>query len=60
MPEEDPFKDADMEPTKVPLKGPNVKSTLDTPPSPDALRAQDAVVRKHLKQNPEQRDGPGA
>ncbi|HYM54928.1 MAG TPA: hypothetical protein VES97_06165 [Solirubrobacteraceae bacterium] len=50
MGEDDPFKGAeDIEPTRVPLKGPNVNSTFDTPPSPDAVRAQDAAIRKHLK-----------
>jgi hypothetical protein len=38
-----------MEPTKAPLKGPNVTSTFDTPPSPDAVRAQDAAIRRHLQ-----------
>lgn len=50
MTEDEPFKGAeDMEPTKVPLKGPNVTSTFDTPPSADAVRAQDAAIRKHLQ-----------
>ena len=50
MNEDDPFKGAeDMEPTRAPLKGPNVISTLDTPPSPDAVRAHDAVIRRHLQ-----------
>ncbi len=50
MTEEDPFKDAeDMELTKLPLKGPNVASTFDTPPRPDALKAQEAAIRKHLQ-----------
>jgi hypothetical protein len=50
MTEREPFKGVgDMEPTKVPLKGPNVASTLDTPPRPDAVRAHDAAIRKHLQ-----------
>jgi len=50
MTEDEPFKGAeDMEPTRVQLKGPNVTSTFDTPPRPDAVKAQDAAMRKHLK-----------
>ncbi len=50
MTEEEPLKGAEeMEPTKVPLKGPNVISTLDSPPHPDAVRAHDAAIRKHLQ-----------
>jgi hypothetical protein len=49
MTEDEPFRDAEaMEPTRAPLKGPNVISTLDSPPHPDAVKAQDAVIRKHL------------
>jgi hypothetical protein len=61
MTEEEPFKDAeDIGPTKVPLKGPNVSSTFDTPPHPDAVKAQDAAIRKHLqarRPQPGQADG---
>jgi hypothetical protein len=50
MTEEKPFKDSeDMEPTKVPLKGPNVTSTFDTPPRPNAVKVQDAAIRRHLQ-----------
>ncbi len=50
MSEDEPFKGAEeMEPTRAPVRGPNVVSTFDTPPSPDALRAQDAVIRRHLQ-----------
>jgi hypothetical protein len=50
MTEEEPLKGGEeMEPTRVPLKGPNVISTFDTPPSADAVRAQDAAIRKHLR-----------
>jgi hypothetical protein len=50
MNEEQPRKgDEDIEPTRLPLKGPNVISTFDTPPHPDAVRAQDAAIRKHLR-----------
>jgi hypothetical protein len=49
MPEEDPFEGADgVEPTKVLLDGPNVTSTFDTPPSPDAVKTHEAAIRKHL------------
>jgi hypothetical protein len=50
MTEDGPFPSAgDLGPTRLPLKGPNVNSTFDTPPSPDALRAQDAAMRRHLQ-----------
>ena len=50
MTEEEPYKAGEeMEPTRAPLKGPNVVSTFDTPPSPDAVRAQDAAIRRHLQ-----------
>ncbi len=38
-----------LEATEMPLKAPNVISTLDTPPHPDAVKAQDAAIRRHLK-----------
>ena len=58
MTEDEPFKGAeDMEPTKAPLEGPNVASTFDTPPHPDAVRAQDAAIRKHLQQDRKPRPG---
>jgi hypothetical protein len=50
MTEEDPFKGGEeIEPTRVPLSGPNVLSTFDVPPRPDAVRAQDASIRRHLR-----------
>jgi hypothetical protein len=50
MAEEEPLRGSeDMEPTKVPLTGPNVISTFDLPPHPDAVKAQDAAIRKHLQ-----------
>jgi hypothetical protein len=59
MNEEQPFKgDEDVEPTSVPLKGPNVISTFDTPPHPDAVKAQDAAIRKHLQGRKPRRDPP--
>jgi len=57
MSEDEPLKGAeDMEPTRVPLKGPNVISTLDTPPHPDAVKAHDAAIRKHLQDHRSQQD----
>jgi len=59
MTEERPYKDGDeIEPTMVPLKGPNVISTLDTPPRPDAIKAQDAAIRKHLQGRKPRHDQP--
>jgi len=53
MAEEEPFESfesaGNLEPTKVELKGPNVLSTLDTPPRADAVRTQEAAIRKHLQ-----------
>jgi hypothetical protein len=49
MIEEDPYdRVGDPKPTKVQLKGQNVKSTFDTPLRPDALKALHAAIRKHL------------
>ncbi|MGO9321374.1 MAG: hypothetical protein ACLQBY_11325 [Solirubrobacteraceae bacterium] len=57
--EERPFKGGEeFEPTMLPLKGPNVISTFDTPPHPDAVRAQDAAIRKHLQDRKPRRDPP--
>jgi hypothetical protein len=48
--EEQPFKGGEeFAPTPLSLRGPNVISTFDTPPHPDAVRAQDAAIRKHLQ-----------
>jgi hypothetical protein len=59
MNEEQPFKDdEDLEPTFVPLRGPNVISTFDTPPHPDAVKAQDAAIRKHLQDRKPRPDPP--
>jgi hypothetical protein len=50
MTEDDPFDGAgEMEPTKVQLKGPNVLSTFEVPLTADAVKAQDAAIRKHLQ-----------
>lgn len=51
MSESDPFRDAHrqrMQCTPHSLRGPNVTSSVDRPPRPDALRAQRAAIRKHL------------
>jgi len=59
MSEDEPLKGGEeMEPTRVPLKGPNVISTLDTPPHPDAVKAHDAAIRKHLRGRRSQQDRP--
>jgi hypothetical protein len=63
MGEYEPFKGREqhkLEPTEAPLKGPNVISTLDTPPHPDAVRAQDAAIRRHLKDRRAQQNPPDA
>jgi hypothetical protein len=53
MAEEEPFESfesaGNLEPTKVELSGPNVLSTFDTPPRADAVRTQEAAIRKHLR-----------
>jgi hypothetical protein len=57
MTESDPFDGVgDMEPTRVPLTGPNVISTFDSPPHPDAVKAHDAAIRKHLQDRRAQQD----
>ena len=33
---------------RVPLRGPNIVSSLDAPPRPAAIKVHQAVVRKHL------------
>ncbi len=50
MSEEQPCKEpGELEPTTLALNAPNVISTLDTPPHPDAVKAHDATIRKHLQ-----------
>jgi hypothetical protein len=50
MAEEEPFERVgELEPTRVELKGPNVTSTLDSPPRQDAIRMQLAAIRRHLQ-----------
>jgi hypothetical protein len=50
MAEDQPLRGGEeMEPTRVPLKGPNVLSTFDLPPRPDAVKAHEAAMRKHLR-----------
>ncbi len=52
--------DEEIEPMLAPLKGPNVVSTFDTPPSADAIRAQDASIRRHLRDHrPPGQESPG-
>ncbi len=59
MTEDEPLKGAEeMEPTRVSLKGPNVISTFDTPPHPDAVKAHDASIRKHLRESKPRQDEP--
>jgi hypothetical protein len=61
MTEDEPFDGAgEMEPTKVQLKGPNVLSTFEVPLSADALRAQDAAIRKHLQDQRRGDDPPAS
>jgi hypothetical protein len=60
MTEEAPRKGSEeLEPTKLPLSGPNVVSTFDTPPSPDAVKVHDAAIRKHLQDRKPREDAPG-
>jgi hypothetical protein len=62
MAEYEPLEDREreLEPTEAPLKGPNVISTLDSEPSPDAVKAHEAAIRKHLKDHRAAQDPPGA
>ena len=61
MDEDEPLKGGeDMEPTRVPLKGPNVSSTFDVPPRPDALRAHLQAIRRHLRIAHPRQDPPDA
>ena len=56
---EEPFRgDEEIEPTKVSLRGPNVLNTIDAPLSPDAVKAQEAAVRRHLKSRRAEQDPP--
>ena len=58
--EEDPFKGGEeIEPTKVPLTGPNVVSTFDAPPHPDAVKVHDAAMRRHLRDRRTPQDSDG-
>jgi hypothetical protein len=59
MTEEEPRRGGEeMEPTWVPLKGPNVISTFDAPPHPDAVRAHEAAIRRHLRDRRPRKDPP--
>ncbi|HEX3911524.1 MAG TPA: hypothetical protein VHW67_12580 [Solirubrobacteraceae bacterium] len=62
MTEADPFHrpEGGPKPTPVKFDGPNVISTFDAPPKPDAVRAHEAAIRKHLQgRRPGQGDGAG-
>jgi hypothetical protein len=52
MTEADPFRrpEGGPKPTPVELDGPNVNSTFDAPLRPDALKAHEAAIRKHLQE----------
>lgn len=50
MTEEDPFPGPeDPRPTRIQFNGPNVISTFDSPPRPDAVRVHEAAIRRHLQ-----------
>jgi hypothetical protein len=61
MTESDPFRHPrrKLECTKVQLRGPNVTSSIDRPPRPDALKVQQAAIRKHLHDHGLGRGRPG-
>ena len=49
MSEPEPRKQpSSQEKIEVPLQGPNIVTSLDSPPPPSAVRVHQAVVRKHL------------
>ena len=59
MSEAQPFKEgAGREPKLHPLKGPNMISTFDCPPRPDANKVHDAAIRKHLQDRRPPKDPP--
>ncbi len=60
MTERDPFEDAREKPrcTKVELRGPNVSSSFDRPPRPNALKVQQAAIRKYLHDRRPRGHGP--
>lgn len=59
MSEERPFRgEADRKPKLHPLKGPNMISTFDCPPHPDAIKVHDAAIRKHLQDRRPPKDPP--
>ena len=61
MSEEHPFNGpGELEPTTLPLKAPNVLHTLDTEPHPDAVKAHDATIRRHLQNRKAPEDDAGA
>ena len=60
MTESDPFEHARQKPQfkTVELRGPNVTCSFDRPPRPDALRVQQAAIRKHLDGRRPRGEGP--
>ncbi|HTA06128.1 MAG TPA: hypothetical protein VK774_07175 [Solirubrobacteraceae bacterium] len=61
MTEQDPFQGKrEPEPTNVQLDAPNTSSTFQKPLRPDAQRAHDAVIRKHLQDRRSGPERPGA
>jgi hypothetical protein len=59
MSEDEPFSGSEeLEPTKIQLKGPNVVSTFEHPPRAAAVKAQEAAIRKHLRDRRTQKDPP--
>ncbi|HEY2767637.1 MAG TPA: hypothetical protein VGI76_05235 [Solirubrobacteraceae bacterium] len=63
MTESDPFEHAREKPQfkTVELRGPNVTSSIDRPLRADALRVQQAAIRKHLhEREPRDQSGGGA
>jgi hypothetical protein len=57
MPEPEPRKKPSAQETiRVPLRGPNIVSSLESPPPPAAVKVHQAVVRKHLLERKTQPD----
>jgi hypothetical protein len=46
-----------LEKIRVPLRGPGIVSSLESPPPPSAVKVHQAVVRKHLLEQRTQPDG---
>ncbi|MGO9487580.1 MAG: hypothetical protein ACLQBB_00960 [Solirubrobacteraceae bacterium] len=58
MAEDEPVGGGESEPTRVPLRGPNVASTFDTPPRPDAVKVHREAIRRHLRDGSERPPEP--